>query len=169
MGLSLISLYGASALYHLPVVSEEWLAFLRRIDHIMIYVLIAGTYTPICLLTIGDPLGWILLSVVWFIAVVGIIMAIIWRQAPQSFFNAFYILMVVMIIGFIPLLVALMPPEQLLWMALGYLVYIIGAVIYLTHSASLNLRPGFGSHEIFHIFVLAGSCCHYWLMYLYII
>ncbi len=168
-GTSLISLYCASALYHLLVVSDEWLDFWRRIDHIMIYVLIAGTYTPVCLLTIGDQLGWILLAAVWGIAAAGIGISIIWRQAPQSFFNAVYTIMAIIIIGFIPLLVAWMPLAQLVWLTAGYLVYIIGAVIYLTHSPGQNLFDGFGSHEIFHLFVLGGSFCHYWLMYLYLV
>ncbi len=167
-GASLILLYCASTLYHLLPLSEKGVAIMRRIDHMMIYILIAGTYTPVCLIILNGVLGYSLLVGVWIVAMIGLALTLFWFDAPRWLSTLFYVLMGAFIAAFIPVLLDLMPAGALAWLVAGGVVYIIGAVIYATRWPILNFLEGFGFHEIFHLFVLAGSFCHYWMMYRYL-
>ncbi len=167
-GASLILLFTFSTLYHSLFISEKGTNLLRRIDHIMIYVLIAGSYTPICLIPLRGAWGWSLLGSIWGIAIVGIILKVLWFNAPRWLSTLFYTIMGwLIVIAFIPLLRTI-PAGGIAWMVTGGILYSIGAVIYGTKWPKLNLKF-FGFHEIFHLFVLAGSFCHYWLMFRYIL
>lgn len=167
-GASLILLYTASSIYHLLVVSEKSTRILRKIDHMMIYVLIAGTYTPVCLIPLRGGWGWSLLISIWGIAMVGIILKVLWFNAPRWLYTLFYLLMGwLIVIAFIPL-VRTMPIAAMLWLIAGGLLYTVGAIIYGTKWPKLKSKV-FGFHDVFHIFILYGSFCHFWMMFRYIL
>lgn len=166
-GASLILLYTASTLYHLLPLSEKGIRALKRLDHMMIYVLIAGTYTPICLVALKGVWGWVILAGIWAMAGVGIAMKIFWLDAPRWVSTVFYVVMGWLAVLAIPLLVRVMPWKGIWWLAAGGLLYTIGAVIY--GMKKPNICKGFGFHELFHLFVLGGSFHHFWVMYRYIL
>lgn len=167
-GASLILLYTASTIYHSLDVSKHVTEILRRIDHMMIYILIAGTYTPLCLVPLRGPWGWSIFGTILGIAVAGIIMKILWFNAPRWLYTLFYVGMGWLAVIALPPLVRSMPVGGIAWLLIGGAFYTIGAVIYALKRP--NPIPGrFGFHEIFHLFVLAGSASHFWLMYRYIL
>jgi len=166
-GASLILLYAASSLYHLLPVSPRVVTLLRKVDHMMIFVLIAGTYTPVCLVPLRGPWGWSLLSAIWIIAVAGMVMKLFWLQAPRWLSTGIYLLMGWLILVAIFPLTHSLPMDGFAWMAAGGILYTLGAVIYGVKWPRFNLR-WFGFHEIFHLFVLGGSFAHFWLMFKYI-
>ena len=169
-GASLVSMYCASAFYHSLRISERAVAHLRRIDHMMIYILIAGTYTPVCLLLLPDPLGIELLIVVWSLAALGVVQTVAWMHAPQWFSTALYIGM-----GWIAVIVArpLLGAARtgfFLWLLAGGIVYTLGAIIHAANwpRPTTGAKPWlFGSHEIWHLCVMAGSFAHYWAIFAY--
>ncbi len=166
---SMILLYGASAMYHSVNLTGKRLKIFKKLDHMMIFVLIAGTYTPVCLIILGGQLGYSLLALVWGIAVVGILIKIFWVTCPKWFSSMIYIAMGwVCIPVFVPLWNAL-PKAAFLWLLVGGIIYTIGGVIYALKLPLFNSRhKHFGSHEIFHLFVMGGSICHFIFMYLYV-
>jgi hemolysin III len=162
-GATLILLYGASSLYHLLPLSDRPLRALRILDHIAIYFLIAGTYTPIALITLNSRLGWTLLVVVWLIAAAGVPFKLFFLNAPVWISTGTYLAM-----GYLAL-VAVVPLAHavsitgLLWLVAGGIAYTVGAVIYARQCP--DPFPGrFGHHEIWHLLVLAGSACHFAFM-----
>jgi len=166
-GAALILLYTASAVYHLLKVPEKINTLLRRIDHMMIYVLIAGTYTPICVIGLTGAWGLSMLITVWVLAALGIIMTVFWFGAPRWLTTAVYLLMGwLVVIAFYPLIHSL-PIGGITWLAVGGLLYSVGAVVYGFKWPKINSR-WFGFHEIFHLFVIAGSLGHFWLMFRYL-
>jgi len=166
-GTSLILLYTASTLYHLLPLGEKGVQALRRVDHMMIYVLIAGTYTPICLVALRGIWGWSILAGIWALALLGVAMKIFWLNAPRWLSTLFYLVMGWLIIIAIPPLLKSVPQGGMFWLAGGGLLYTVGAVIYGIKKP--NFVKGFGFHEIFHLFVIGGSLNHFWLMYRYIL
>ncbi len=167
-GASLILLYSASSIYHLIIISERGMSILRKIDHMMIYVLIAGTYTPICLIPLRGGWGWSLLGSIWGIAMAGIILKILWFNAPRWLYTLFYVIMGwLVIIAFLPL-IRTVPIGGVIWLIAGGIMYTLGALIYGTKWPKIKSKI-FGFHEIFHIFVLYGSMCHFILMFRYIL
>jgi hemolysin III len=162
-GATLILLYAASTLYHLLPVSERPLRALRTLDHIAIYFLIAGTYTPIGLITLNGRLGWGLLAIVWLIAVAGIPFKLFFLDAPVWVSTATYLAMgYLALVALVPLARAV-PVTGLLWLVAGGVAYTIGAVIYARQRP--NPFPGLlGHHEIWHLLVLTGSACHFAFM-----
>lgn len=166
-GAALILLYTASAAYHLLKVPEKINTLLRRIDHMMIYVLIAGTYTPICVIGLTGAWGLSMLITVWVLAALGIIMTVFWFGAPRWLTTAIYLLMGwLVVIAFYPLIHSL-PIGGITWLAVGGLLYSVGAIVYGLKWPKINSR-WFGFHEIFHLFVIAGSLGHFWLMFKYL-
>lgn len=158
-GASMIMLYSASAIYHMLDLGEAKNRMLRRIDHTMIFYLIAGTYTPVCLIALRGPWGWSILGTVWGLALAGTFMKIFWLRAPRALSTAIYVIMGwIVVVAFYPLLKAVSTGAFLLLLA-GGLCYTAGAVIYALKRPRLNI-PGLGFHEIFHIFVLLGSAFH---------
>jgi len=166
-GGSLISLYGASALYHLLPLSPAGVARLRRLDHMTIFVLIAGTYTPVCLLALKG--GWRvgLLGAVWGLALCGVLLKLLWMDAPRWLSVALYLAMGWLAVVAAPAILEAVPAGGILWLLAGGVVYSVGALIYgLKRPDPL---PGvFGFHELWHLFVLAGSSCHFWAMLRYV-
>jgi hemolysin III len=166
-GLSLIALYAASALYHLLPLSPRGTARLRRLDHMMIFVLIAGTYTPFCLLALEG--GWRvgLLGLIWGLALCGVLLKLFWMGAPRWLSVALYLGMGWIALVAAPALFRVMPAGGMAWVLAGALVYSAGALIYGLKRP--NPVPGvFGFHELWHLFVMAGSACHFWAVLGYI-
>jgi hemolysin III len=167
-GTSLILLYGASSLYHLLPLSPHGITIMRRIDHIMIFVLIAGTYTPVCLVPLRGALGWSLFGIIWGCAVAGIFLALFWINAPRWFSILIYLIMGwIVVVAFYPLMQAI-PFGGIVWFALGGLCYSIGAIIYALKRPN-PIPDIFGFHEIWHLLVMAGSFCHFWAMLHYVL
>lgn len=166
---SMILLYTASTVYHSLDISPKVNQMLRKIDHMMIFILIAGTYTPICLLVLGDKTGWSMLALVWGVAVAGIIINALWITCPKWFSSLIYIAMGwICVLAFSKLLAAL-PPSAFGWLLAGGIIYTVGGIIYAMKLPILNNRfKYFGSHEIFHLFVMGGSLCHYIMMYVFV-
>ncbi|MBD5459139.1 MAG: hemolysin III family protein [Lachnospiraceae bacterium] len=164
---SMIALYGASTLYHSVMVKDRILRVFRKIDHMMIFVLIAGSYTPVCLLVLGGRLGYTLLAVVWTIAIIGMLVKALWITCPKWFSSVIYIAMGWVCLGVFGQLWNTLPHSAFLWLLAGGIIYTAGGVIYALKLPLFNNRhPYFGSHEIFHLFVMGGSVCHFIFMYL---
>ncbi|MCM1143270.1 MAG: hemolysin III family protein [Blautia sp.] len=167
--LSMVALYGASTLYHSVVVKDRFLKIFQKIDHMMIFVLIAGSYTPVCLIVLGGQLGYTLLVVVWSIAIVGMFIKALWITCPKWFSSIIYIAMGWVCLGVFGTLWNTLPHSAFLWLLAGGIIYTTGGVIYALKLPLFNSRhQNFGSHEIFHLFVMGGSICHFIFMYLYV-
>ena len=166
-GFSLIALYAVSALYHLLPLSPPAIARLRRLDHMTIFMLIAGTYAPICVLARDGRWRTGLLGLVWTLALCGIVLKVLWMDAPRWLSVALYLAMGwVAVVAFSAIFRAI-PLGGIAWILGGGLVYSVGALIYALKRP--NLVPGvFGFHELWHLFVMAGSACHFWVMLRYI-
>ncbi len=167
---SLILLYAASTTYHTVDISEKVNTILKKIDHMMISVLIAGTYTPICLLVLDRKTGIPLLLLVWGIAIAGILIKAFWVYCPKWFSSVLYIGMGwTCVLAFTQILNTL-SPAAFGWLLAGGIIYTIGGVIYALKLPIFNNRhKNFGSHEIFHLFVMGGSACHFIVMYAYLL
>lgn len=136
----------------------------------MIFILIAGSYTPICLLALDQPIGTILLSIVWAIAIIGILFKAFWVYCPKWVSSVLYIGMGwICVLAFSQLLNNL-SPAAFGWLLAGGIIYTIGGIIYALKLPIFNARfKNFGSHEIFHLFVMGGSACHFVVMYAYML
>ena len=166
---SMVLLYGASAMYHSVNLSGRSLRIFRKLDHMMIFVLIAGSYTPVCLIVLGGDLGYTLLTLVWGIALGGMLIKACWITCPKWFSSVIYIAM-----GWVCLLVFgrlldTLPTAAFLWLLAGGIIYTAGGVIYALKLPLFNSKhKDFGSHEVFHLFVMAGSACHFVFMYSFV-
>ncbi|MCI9166674.1 MAG: hemolysin III family protein [Dorea sp.] len=167
---SLILLYAASTTYHTFNRSEQVNTILKKIDHMMISILIAGSYTPICLLVLGGRRGLFLLTVVWSFAVVGILIKAFWVYCPRWVSSVLYIGMGwTCVLAFTQILNS-MSAAAFLWLLAGGVIYTAGGVIYALKLPIFNLKhKNFGSHEIFHLFVMGGSACHFVVMYVFVL
>lgn len=159
-GLSLITLYVASSIYH-GAVSPVLRHRLKVFDHCAIYVLIAGTYAPYALVTLGGTGGWILFGSTWIMAIAGITLKLFFTGRFSTISTLLYVFMGWMIIFFIKPILAGMPAAGFYWLLAGGIAYTLGAVIYSINRISFN-------HAIFHIFVLLGSICHFVSIYRYV-
>ncbi len=168
--ISMALLYLASTLYHSINASEKITCILQKFDHIMIYFLIAGTYTPICLLALPKSSGIPLLALIWGLTVCGFILTVFWINSPKWLNSTIYILMGwLCIFAFKPLFTAI-SQAAFAWLFAGGIIYTIGGVIYALKLPVFNkLHKNFGSHEIFHLFVLGGSICHYYMIYTFLL
>lgn len=167
-GLSLILLYTASTVYHSVKARPAVIAFFRKLDHSMIFLLIAGSYAPFCLIALEGTLGWSIFALVALLGISGILFKMIWFHSPRWLSTAIYILMGWIIVFAAGPLAASMSAAGLWLLISGGLLYTVGGVIYW-------LKPDFlsssylGFHEIFHIFILLGSTCHFLAVYLYVL
>ena len=163
---SMILLYAASTTYHTLDISEKWNKILKKIDHMMIFILIAGSYTPVCLIVLGGRTGLGLFTLVWGIALAGIIIKAFWINCPKWFSSILYIAMGwICVLAFTQIINAL-PLKAFAWLLAGGIVYTIGGIIYALKLPIFNSKhKNFGSHEIFHLFVMGGSICHFIVMY----
>lgn len=167
-GISMILLYSASATYHMVIAKDKVIAFLRRLDHSMIFILIAGSYTPFCLISLNGVTGWLLFGIVTAVAVSGILFKMIWFNCPRWLSTALYIAMGwIIIFAFSPLSESLSFPGLFL-LIFGGVLYTIGGAIYAIKPKFLEFKH-FGFHEIFHIFILLGSLAHFLSVFLYVI
>jgi hemolysin III len=167
--LSLILLYTASTVYHTFDLSDKINRRLKKFDHMMIFILIAGTYTPICLIALGGKTGITLLIAIWGMAVLGICLKAFWVYCPKWVSSVIYITMGwTCVLAFTPLMSAL-PLAAFGWLLAGGIIYTIGGLIYALKLPIFNQKhPNFGTHEIFHLFCLGGSICHFIFMYRFI-
>lgn len=165
--LSMILLYGASTLYHSLNLGEKKLRFFKKLDHVMIFVLIAGTYTPVCVISLGGTTGYVLLTVVWGIALAGMLFKMLWVTCPKWVSSVLYISLGWACLSVFGKLFAVLPRAAFVWLLVGGIIYTVGGVIYALKLSIFNAKHKyFGSHEIFHLFVMAGSFCHLVCMYL---
>ena len=162
---SLILLYAASTTYHTFDISKKVNTILKKIDHMMISVLIAGSYTPVCLIVLKGRTGIILLSVVWGIAIAGILIKAFWVYCPKWISSVLYIGMGWTCVLAFTQILNNMSPAAFGWLLAGGIIYTVGGVIYALKLPIFNSRyKNFGSHEIFHLFVMGGSVCHFVVM-----
>ncbi len=159
-GLSLVLLFSASATYHLVKTSPSRELWLRKLDHVAIYLLIAGTYTPVCVIVLTGAWRWGLLGGIWLLALIGIVVKLFYITAPRWLTVALYLLMGWLgVVGVQPLLAAL-PLAAFGWLLAGGLLYSVGAIVYATRRP--NFVPGvFGFHELWHLFVSAAGAAHF--------
>ncbi|MDL2248646.1 hemolysin III family protein [Tyzzerella sp. OttesenSCG-928-J15] len=167
-GIALILLYAASFIYHTVNKSDKISAILRRIDHMMIFVLIAGTYTPVCMLPLRGAWGWTILILVWAIALAGILLKAFWIDAPRWLSSLIYVIMGwLVMIAFVPL-INTVPRGGIALLVSGGVTYTLGAVIYALKKPKFNFKF-FGFHELFHLFVMGGSAFHIVFMFKYML
>lgn len=166
-GSGLFLLYTASTLYHWIPVSGRTESILKRFDHMMIYVLIASTYTPICLIPLRGPLGWSLFGVIWGLALFGMLWKLFQFKFPNWFSTVYYVFMGwISVVAIWPLIQAL-EIGATVWLFAGGIFYTIGVIFYSLDKQE-SPRRGFGYHEVWHLFVMAGSASHFWVMYRYV-
>ncbi len=159
-GFSLILMFSASAAYHLIRTSPQKQLRLRKLDHSAIYLLIAGTYTPVCLTFFTGFYSWGLLSIVWAFALIGIIVKLFVINAPRWVNAGIYLIMGWLAVFAVQQIITTMPPAAIAWLVAGGFFFTLGAIIYITRK--MDFIPGvFGFHEVWHIFVILGCLCHF--------
>ncbi len=165
-GASLILLYTVSTLYHSLHADPARVNQLQRLDHAAIYLLIVGTYTPVCLLILRGAWGWSLLGVEYSLALVGITLSLLWKRAPDWVRMVLYIGMGWLALVALHPLRAHLPAAALYWLVMGGVIYTVGAVIY---AIDRPLLRGLSAHELWHLFVLGGSLCHFIFMFRFVV
>lgn len=159
-GLSLIGMFSASATYHMVRVKDRALEIFRKVDHAAIYLLIAGTYTPFCVNAFEGFWKWGMLTIIWSLAVIGIIVKIFYIRAPRWLNAGIYLVMGWLAVAAGGQMLAALPAWVFTWLIIGGALYTVGAVVYITKI--FNFKPGvFGFHEMWHIFVLLAAAAHY--------
>lgn len=165
---SMILLYGASASYHSFHIGKQGDMILKRIDHLSIFILIAGSYTPICQIALKEAGGDLLLGIIWMIAAIGMVFKLFLVTCPRWVSSVIYLAMGWICMFYLPAILNVISKAGVIWLAAGGIMYSLGAVIYALKSGYLRNRS-FGNHEIFHCFVLLGSLCHYIMVYRYLV
>lgn len=163
-GVSLICLFLASTIFHIFYISEKVHCILQKLDHSMIFCLIAGTYTPICLLVLDRLMGIVLLVAVWSLALVGVLGKIFWFSYSQWFSTIVYLIMGWALIFFLGPISSKLNGQEFFCLVAGGISYTLGAVVYASKKFQFGFEQ-FGNHELFHIFVLVGAAFHYCLIY----
>ncbi len=167
---SMILLYMASTLYHAIDSNEHTTLLLKKLDHMMIYVLIAGSYTPICLLTLSRGTGLPMFGIIWGLTAAGLLLTSLWVTSPKWLNSLIYIGMGWVCIFALGEIRAAMPSPAFAWLLAGGIIYTAGGILYALKLPLFNsLHKNFGSHEIFHLFVMGGSLCHFIMVYCYIL
>ena len=162
--LSMVLLYGASSSYHAFNISPRANMVLKKIDHMSIFLLIAGTYTPVCTILLEGYMRTMMLVLIWSIAAGGILFKLCWVTCPKWVSSVMYTAMGWTCLIVLPQLLASLPPAAFLWLLAGGVLYTAGAVFYAAKPRIFR-NPEFGPHEIFHCFVLAGSLCHFIMVF----
>ena len=163
---SMVLLFLASTIYHTFGMGKQYIPILKKLDHCMIFILIAGSYTPVCLIALSEYGGKSLLSFVWGFAIVGVIFKLCWVTCPRWVSSLIYIGMGWSCIFAMPTLYKVLSATAFAWLLAGGLLYTIGGVLYALKLKALNNRfKDFGSHEIFHVFVMLGTLSHYICMW----
>ncbi|MGG5462033.1 PAQR family membrane homeostasis protein TrhA [Clostridium sp. B9] len=166
-GCALVLLYSASAIYHLVNAKKETIAFLRRLDHSMIFILIGGSYMPYCLIGLEGKPQIFITTLIITLTVLGVLFKMIWFNCPRILSTLMYIGMGWISLGAIPFFKHI-PTTALVWLAIGGVIYTIGGIIYAIKPKFLEFKA-LGFHEIFHIFILLGSLCHFISIYFYLL
>lgn len=167
--LSMFLLYTASTTYHTFNLTKTINRRLKKCDHMMIFIMIAGSYTPVCLIVLGNRFGYTLCMTVWTMAIVGMFIKAFWVDCPKWFSSILYIAMGWTCIFAMSQIIENLPPRAFFLLFAGGICYTIGGIIYALKLPAFNARhKAFGTHEIFHVFVLLGSLCHYIMMYAYV-
>ena len=168
--LSMVMLYAASTVYHTFNLSDKINTVLKKTDHSMIFILIAGSYTPICLTILRDGIGIILLAAVWLLSLGGIIFKLFWVNCPKWISSVIYIALGWACAVDVPSLYSGLSFEGFMWLLMGGIIYTVGGIIYAMSFKKFNqLSSKFGSHEIFHLFVMVGNLCHFYCVFQYCI
>ena len=167
-GASMILLYSVSATYHAVISTDKVIKGFRRLDHSMIFILIAGSYAPFCLIGLGNRVGKIFFSVMVGVAIAGVIFKMCWFNCPRWLQTALYIAMGWSALFVIKPLSMALSPAPIIWLAIGGILYTIGGVLYGLKPKKLQFGL-FGFHEIFHIFIILGSLSHFISVYFYLI
>ncbi len=159
-GLTLMALFGISAAYHRPMWSEAARRRMRRLDHAGIFIFIAGSYTPLCILGLPDDTGRNLLLFAWCFAAVGVVHALFLVHAFRTLNAVLYVVMGCALVPFIPELLTSVGGSQLGYLLAGGIIFIAGAVVYARRWP--NPSPAvFGYHEVFHMMVIVAVAFHY--------
>jgi hemolysin III len=159
-GLSLVAMFTASASYHLAKVKPATLQILRKLDHSAIFLFIAGTYTPFCINAFTGFFRWGLLTLIWAIALTGILLKVFVPQMPRWLHTLLYVIMGWLCLLAVPQMPSVLPPGAITWLFVGGVTYTLGAVVYAMKL--FDFVPGkFGFHEVWHIFVLLGALAHF--------
>jgi hemolysin III len=167
-GFSMVCLYTSSALYHLLPFSERWVQRLRKLDHAMIYVFIAGCYTPMCLIAFKSKWGLVFCLGVWGLAAIGVFLKLLWLERSRWMRILMYHAMGWLSLVLLPSLIQKLPTSGLVWLFIGGGAYGVGSLVYATRRPSPFPRF-FGFHEIWHVMVLLGSFCHFWMVKNYVL
>lgn len=167
-GISMFLLYATSATYHMVKASDKVIAYLRRLDHSMIYVLIAGSYTPFCLISLRGSKGWILFTIISAMAIAGVLFKMIWFNSPRWISTLFYIGMGWMAVFVLSSLAIAISKTGVFLLLLGGVLYTIGGIIYAIKPKLLKFK-NLGFHEIFHIFILLGTLSHFLCIFMFVI
>ena len=167
-GVSMILLYSASASYHSVISTDKIIYRLKKLDHSMIFVLIAGSYAPFCLIALNDKVGWILFSSVLISGILGIIFKMFWVGCPKWISSVMYIAIGWFAIFAIYPLSKVLKTPALILLILGGVMYTIGGVIYAFRNDRFKIGA-FGTHEIFHVFIMLGTLCHFIAVFFYLI
>jgi hemolysin III len=162
--LGLLAMFGISALYHRPHWQPQWRGVMKRLDHSAIFVFIAGTMTPICLLALPDKEGFQLLLVGWCVGIAGVLQAMFWVNAPKPIKACFYVFMGWLSVPYVSELTASLGPVNTWMIVLGGIFYTAGAVFYATRWPKL-VPHIFGYHEFFHAFTLIAATLHFIVIY----
>lgn len=163
-GVSMTALYTASTLYHCVNTTVPRRVALRKLDHTSIYFLIAGSYTPVCLIALRENLGWSLFGVIWALAIAGLVMSLTWINCPRVVTSTIYIAMGWLAIFAIYPLWQVLGLRGVAWLLAGGVLYTVGGVLYALKWPGRD-NPRFGCHEVFHVFILLGSIAHFVMMY----
>jgi hemolysin III len=168
--ISMICLYGASTVYHTFDISEKVNTLFRKVDHAMIFVMIAGSYTPICIIVLPRQIGLPLLATVWGITILGTIFKLCWINCPHWLSSAMYIGMGWLVVLAFSVIIKNLSSAAFFWLLFGGIIYTIGGIIYALKLPLLQKFhwKNFGNHELFHCFVMLGSLCHFILVYHYL-
>lgn len=166
-GVSLILLYFTSGIYHaISATKEKTVKMMKKLDHSMIYILIAGSYSPFCLYVLPKKVGIPVFTILWVIALVGITLKILWINMPRVLSTALYIGMGWVALFVIKDLYANLVPQAFFLLVLGGVLYTIGGVIYAIKKPNFK---NWNFHDIFHIFTMLGSLSHFLLVFIYLI
>jgi hemolysin III len=166
-GVSLIAMFAASATYHLVNAQPATMKFLRKVDHSSIYLIIAGTYTPICLYFFTGFWQWGMIALIWTFALVGILVKLVFINAPRWLTVVIYLVMGWLGVFAIPEMLNAMPPGAIWWLFAGGIFFTLGAVVYARKKPDWYPNV-FGFHELWHVFVILGCLCHFIVIAAYV-
>lgn len=167
---SMILLYASSATYHGINFGGKILEYFKKLDHMMIFVLIAGTYTPVCLLVLDGYVGLGLLVAVWALSIIGMTVKALWINCPKWFSSVIYIALGWSCLACFKQILEALDTSAFVWLFIGGVIYTLGGIIYSLKIPGFDEKhKHFNTHDIFHLFVMGGSLCHFIFIYCFVI